>query len=199
VPLEWIVSVYEATLAATQAGIAVVAAAGNGGENLDAPEFNGRFDRQLFNSGAIIVGAGSKEQARLEFSCYGSRLDLQGWGREVTTTGYGHLFGTSSTNFYTNQFSGTSSASPLVAAAVAAVQGHLKASGRPVMTAAEVAALLKSTGSPQTANVSEWIGPLPNPARRLRRTGRGAAAATQRNHRDSGCSHAGGRELVGRP
>lgn len=162
VPLEWVQSVFDATLAATMAGRIVVAAAGNGGQNLDGPEFLGRFDRGVRNSGAIIVGAGNSLHARLAFSCYGSRIDLQGWGGSVTTTGYGWLYGSSLMDYYTSGFSGTSSASPIVTAAVAAVQGRRKARGQPVLTAAQMAQLLRATGSPQTGDTAQRIGPFPN-------------------------------------
>ncbi len=162
VPLEWDLSVFDATLLLTQAGTIVVAAAGNGNQNLDAPEFEGRFDRSLFDSGAIIVGAGDSLHARLGFSTYGSRVDLQGWGANVTTTGYGDLFGASNVDFYTAGFGGTSSASPIVAAAAAAVEGFVKAETGTVLSSADLGNLLKDTGTPQTGNLAENIGPFPN-------------------------------------
>lgn len=162
VPLEVLQSVFDATRAATLAGRVVVAAAGNGGQDLDAPEMNGLFDRNLRDSGALIVGAGSPQHARLSFSCYGSRVDVQGWGQTVTTTGYGGLFGSSMNDYYTATFSGTSSASPIVASAAAAVQGRRKARGLPVLTSVQMRTLLRSTGSPQTGNLSQSIGTYPN-------------------------------------
>ena len=50
-------AIWDLTKAATDAGIIVVAAAGNGGVNLDATSFNNYNARG--DSGAIIVGAGS--------------------------------------------------------------------------------------------------------------------------------------------
>jgi hypothetical protein len=77
-------------------------------------------------------------------------VDAQGWGREVTTTGYGNLQGgTNEDVWYTDTFSGTSSASPIVVGALAAVQGMLQAAGRPLMTPASARRCLRSTGSPQ--------------------------------------------------
>ena len=53
-------------------------------------------------------------------------VDAQGWGREVTTTGYGDLQGGPDEDvWYTDQFSGTSSASPIVVGALGCVQGML--------------------------------------------------------------------------
>jgi serine protease len=163
VPLEWIQSVFDATLAATLAGRIVVAAAGNGKEDLDAPELLGRFDRSVRNSGAIIVGASAySSRSRLTFSSYGSRVDLQGWGQAVFTTGYGDIFGSSELDFYTRVFGGTSSAAAIVAVAVAAVQGCRRAQGEQVLSAAEMVDVLRSTGTPQTGNTAEHIGPFPD-------------------------------------
>jgi hypothetical protein len=127
VPLEWIPSVYDAVRAATSAGIVVVEAAGNGAVDLDGPALGGRFDPAVRHSGALIVGAGSAARTRLWFSSYGARLDVQGWGQGVATTGYGGLYGTSKGNWYTGTFGGTSSASAIVAATVAGLQGYVQA------------------------------------------------------------------------
>lgn len=162
VPLEVLQSVFDATRAATLAGRIVVAAAGNGAQNLDAPEMGGLFDRNLRDSGALIVGAGSPLHARLSFSCYGSRVDVQGWGQTVTTTGYGGLFGSGLNDYYTSTFSGTSSASPIVASAAAAVNGRRKARGLPVLSSVEMRTLLRNTGSSQTGDLSQNIGTYPN-------------------------------------
>ena len=116
VPVEWDPAVFDAIRVVTQAGVIVVEAAGNGGENLDGADFQGRFDRSRFDSDAIIVGAGTQAHARSSFSSYGSRVDLQGWGCCVTSTGYGDLFeGGSRATRYTAVFAGTSSASAMVA------------------------------------------------------------------------------------
>lgn len=162
IPLEWVASVYDAVRLATQAGRVVVEAAGNGGSNLDSPLYGGRFDRNQFNSGAIIVGAGNGENARLSFSTYGSRVDVQAHGTAVTTTGYGDLFGSTPNDQYTATFSGTSSASAIVSAGVTVLQGYQKYRGRPVLTSLGMASLLKSTGSPQAGSTTEHIGPKPN-------------------------------------
>jgi len=96
------------------------------------------------------------DRSRLDFSNYGSIVDAQGWGREVTTTGGRHdnpgdlQGGTDENKWYTDRFSGTSSASPIVVGAVGCCQGALKAVGRPLLTPADVRDLLRTTGSPQT-------------------------------------------------
>lgn len=164
VPAEWAQSVFDATKLLTQLGVVVVATGGNGGENLDAPEFQGRFNRSVRDSGAIIVGAGSSaNRSRLSFSVYGSRVDLQGWGQNITTTGSnGNLQGGNVNVRYTRSFGGTSGAGPIVTGAVAALQSHLKATNRPLWTAKQLGDLLKATGTPQGGDTSQRIGPLPD-------------------------------------
>ncbi|WP_146605734.1 OmpL47-type beta-barrel domain-containing protein, partial [Micromonospora craterilacus] len=168
VPIEWMQSAFDATVLLTQLGVTVVATGGNGGENLDGPEFLGRFNRSVRDSGAIIVGAGSNTtRERLSFSVYGSRVDLQGWGQNITTTGSnGNLQGgTTPANInirYTRSFGGTSGAGPIVTSAVVAIQSYLKATDQEVWSAAQIAELLKETGTPQGGNTVQQIGPLPN-------------------------------------
>ena len=157
-------------------GVIVVEAAGNGSVNLDQPGCNRLFDRSYRDSGAIIVGAGDPGQhARLSFSSYGSRVDVQGWGGSVTTAGYGAAFDPGDIRQrYTHSFGGTSSASPIVTGAVLALQGALKARGLALATPAEIRETLVVTGTPQTG--TEHIGPLPDIRAALDRllTNRGA-------------------------
>lgn len=171
-PLEFWTDDFAAIRYAVIKGVIVVEAAGNGGENLDNSFYNNRpngfpntwknpFNLANPSSGAVMVGAGApppgthgrdhgSDRSRLSFSNHGARLDVQGWGREVTTCGYGDLQGGSSENlWYTDRFSGTSSASPIVVGALACVQGVLKARGRIPLSPARARQLLRSTGSPQ--------------------------------------------------
>lgn len=173
IAIEWWPDDYDAIRFAVTKGVVVVEAAGNGAENLDDPVYNTRpagfpadwrnpFNRSQRDSGAVVVGAGAPppgthnrnhgpDRSRLDFSNYGSAVDAQGWGREVTTAGYGDLQGGSNENlWYTDTFSGTSSASPIVVGAVACVQGALKARGRIPLSPARARDLLRSTGSAQT-------------------------------------------------
>ncbi|WP_224248227.1 immunoglobulin-like domain-containing protein [Hyalangium gracile] len=172
VPSEWYKPWYDAIKAAVAANKVVVAAAGNGGQNLDAPIYStGNGGHYPFlpqnDSGAIIVGAGQSPvygpsaRAAHSFSNYGSTVDLQGWGDRVTTTGYGGLYSSEGVNrWYTGTFSGTSSATPIVAGAVASVQGASIAAGQGVLSPSAMRSLLLSTGTPQAG--SNHIGPLPN-------------------------------------
>jgi hypothetical protein len=169
-PVEWYSPVFDSIATATALGIVVVEAAGNVAVDLDAPACAGWFDRNVRDSGAIIVGAGKPDShTRLSFSTYGSRVDLQGWGESVATAGYGALFDPGDVRQrYTAYFSGTSSASPIVVGAVAAVQGALLAQGMDPLAPAEIRELLVSTGTAQPEPDAQTpIGPLPNIAAAL--------------------------------
>jgi Subtilase family len=153
-------------------GVIVVEAGGNGAENYDDPLYNSRptgfpvtwtnpFNLANPQSGAIIVGAGAPppgthgrnhgaDRSRLDFSNYGVRVDVQGWGREVTTAGYGNLQGGSNEDlWYTDTFSGTSSASPIIVGAIANLQGALRAANKTLLTPATARDILRNTGSSQ--------------------------------------------------
>ena len=161
-PAELDPSVWLVVKSGTDAGVIVVAAAGNGTQDLDSPvyaEYRSRGD-----SGAIIVGAGSASTAHepLWFSTYGNRVNVQGWGESVVTTGGGDLAqpGGDVNQSYTSGFNGTSSASPIVAASVAALQSYAVSRLGRRLTPLEMRNLLIQTGTPQGAGVH--IGPLPN-------------------------------------
>lgn len=79
-----------------------------------------------------MVGAGSSSfpHERMWFSNYGSRIDVYGWGENVDTTTAEQS--RSAVNLYTSSFSGTSSASPIIAGAATLVQSIAKENlGRP--------------------------------------------------------------------
>ena len=164
VPAEYDEPVWDLTRAASDYGIVIVAAAGNGNENLDDPGYTSYMNRG--NSGAIIVGAGTPDtdHDRVSFSTYGSRVDLQGWGYDVFSTGYGDAF---TINGDFNQrytyFSGTSSATPIVASCVINLQSYYYSlSGGYYLDGAQLREILQLTGIPQGTNVTGNIGPLPD-------------------------------------
>jgi Subtilase family len=172
IAIEWWPDDFDAIRYANSRGILVVEAAGNGAENLDDGIYSVRppgfpaswtnpFNRSNRDSGAVVVGAGAPppgthgvswgaDRSRLDFSNYGALIDAQGWGREVTSTGYGDLQGGGDARiWYTDRFSGTSSASPIVVGVLGALQGALRAAGKTPMTPATARAWLRATGSPQ--------------------------------------------------
>lgn len=188
IAVEWWPAVFDAIRFAVSRGIVVVEAAGNGRQDFDDPIYEIRpsgFPASWRNplrstgpdSGAVIVGAGAPPpgtngrdhgpaRSRLAFSNWGARVDVQGWGREVVTSGYGFLQGgTNEDLWYTDQYNGTSSAAPMLAGVVAAYQGMMAAgSGR--RSPNQVRDRLRTTGSPQQdapgRPVTQHIGNLPD-------------------------------------
>ena len=175
-PAEWDKDVFDATKVAVGNKIVVVATVGNGNVDLDSPQCNGRFgSNPAQDSGAIIVGAGGSgsgaagcgpARQKLDDSSFGSRVDVHGWGECVWTTGIGDGHKNAAdpqdiNTFYTAIFSGTSSAGPFVAAAVANIQGiAMKRFGFP-LDPEVVRKLLTDTGLPQLGEGGR-IGPLVN-------------------------------------
>lgn len=176
-PLEGYPLWFDAIANATAQGIIVVEAAGNGGVDLDSAACGGWFDRSVRDSGAIVVGSGDPgDRSRLAHSAYGSRLDVQGWGTGVVSAGYGDLFDPGDLRQrYTASFSGTSSASAIVAGAAASVQGAVLAHGLPPLDPGEMRDLLVATGTPQSG--ADLIGPLPDIVAALGTLGIAAAPA----------------------
>ncbi|MGD0042206.1 MAG: S8 family serine peptidase, partial [Isosphaeraceae bacterium] len=180
--------------AAVAKGIVVVEAAGNGDEDYNAPVFQGTGLQT--DSGAIVVGAGvpptnyfdyfgfgagkpgyseiGTPRSRIWFSNYGKIVNVQGWGWHVTTLGYGDLQGRARENvWYTLRFSGTSSASPIVAAAAACIQGRATVLKGSPLTPSDLRDVLIKSGTPQEPGpgvpLSQHIGPLPDLSRAFAR------------------------------
>ncbi len=187
IPIEWWLNyypngqsfngVYAAIQTAVANGIHVVEAGGNGGAPTTYVGFNTDAISWYGNSGAIIVGAGGAypggtrpaapegDLEKVDYSSYGSHYSLQGWGENVVTTGYSDLYSAEGKNlWYTSQFAGTSSASPVVAGAVACCVGYWKATGKPVanLTPQLLRDILVNTGTPQIMPPNYHIGPRPD-------------------------------------
>ncbi len=163
-PAELDLAVWTVVKNGTDAGVVVVGAAGNGDQNLDSSPYVPYMNRG--DSGAIIVGAGSSTTAhnKLSFSTYGSRVNVQGWGQNVFTLGYGSYaqHGGDKKQRYTSTFGGTSSASPFIAAAAASLQSIAEQHRNRRLTPLEVRAVLIDTGIPQGSG--GHIGPFPDMA-----------------------------------
>merc|ERR1719362_1273097 len=163
-PAELSQSIWNIVKMGADAGVVVVAAAGNGNRNLDGSQdaaYRARGD-----SGSIIIGAGTPSHSKASFSTNGSRVDVQAWGDwTVMTSGYGKCTGFTNSNTpgyrYTSGFAGTSSASAITAAALTLFQSWaLKELGAP-LTPLRLRDILRSTGHPQRGGGGN-IGPHTN-------------------------------------
>jgi hypothetical protein len=142
---------------ATALGVVVVEAAGNGGFNLDnvtdsagksflkRRDANGAANPDFRDSGAIMVGASSRQTPHLrwdttthqstadaclapesDFSNFGTRIDCYAWGECVETLGDGGQG--NSTNNATPIFGGTSAAAAIIAGVAVLTQSIAAAS-----------------------------------------------------------------------
>jgi subtilisin family serine protease len=175
IPVEYWLAEFDAIQTATSRGLNVVEAAGNGHVNLDHANYGGLFNRAYRDSGAIMVGARARAcQCKTCFSNYGSRLDVCAWGEQVFTTGGGDVRVRGAEGdprqWYTSGFSGTSSASAIVAGAVASlvgIQKHNLTKGAALhgvhrLNPVELRTLLQVTGRPLSHPETGWIGPTVN-------------------------------------
>ncbi len=163
-PCEYTDSIFATVQTATANGVHVFAAAGNGDNNLDSGAYGGKFDRNVRDSGAVMVGASNGSSLdKASFSNFGTRLDAHGWGFNVVTSGYGDLWSEgfpSEPHEYTATFSGTSSATPIVTGSgiiLSAIHRAIFGSDLDPLT---LRSLLTTTGTPQGAGGQ--IGPRPN-------------------------------------
>ncbi|EEM56800.1 MULTISPECIES: putative mucin/carbohydrate-binding domain-containing protein [Bacillus cereus group] len=169
-PVEVHPDIFDAIRVGTDKGIIIIEAGANGSNDLD--NFKDRNGKKILNrnspdfkdSGAIMVGAGSSTvpHKRLWFSNYGSRLDVYGWGENVDTTSANPSQNT--TNLYTSTFSGTSSASPIIAGAATSIQGIAKEHRGFPYTPAELRNILSNpnTGTKSQDPWNDRIGVLPD-------------------------------------
>ncbi|WP_424186900.1 S8 family serine peptidase [Actinokineospora sp. G85] len=179
-PWEVDAAVYDQVVLATAAGITVVEAAGNRGNDLGdltrpyAATLMGRPD-----SGAIMVGAGEPPaqagtmctdpkpaRSAASFTTYGSRVDVQAHGACIASLGTPSEKDftpteTDPNKMYWKHMSGTSGAAPIVVGAAGAVQSIAKQSGTP-LTPLQLRQLLKRTGNPQNPGETKHVGPQPD-------------------------------------
>ncbi|HDR7163703.1 TPA: S8 family serine peptidase [Bacillus cereus] len=169
-PVEVHPDIFDAIRVGADKGIIIIEAGANGSNDLD--NFKDRNGKKILNrnspdfkdSGAIMVGAGSSTvpHKRLWFSNYGSRLDVYGWGENVDTTSANPSQNT--TNLYTSTFSGTSSASPIIAGAATSIQGIAKEHRGYPYKPAELRNILSNpnTGTQSQDPWNDRIGVLPD-------------------------------------
>jgi hypothetical protein len=162
-PMEWVQVNYDVIFTGVFAdGVVCVEAGANGSQDLDDPIWGGVFDRNVRDSGAIMVAAGTPYERIAElFTNYGSRMDAHAWGSQIITTGYGDLYTEGPlTTEYTGTFGGTSGASPMVTGSALCLQGIAKARyGRP-MSPIALRSLITTTGIPHLGELP--IGPRPD-------------------------------------
>lgn len=177
--------IHDAIKYAVNKGIIVLQAAGNGNTNL-----NTTSQMPSDDNGSIMVGNGSINQVRIKTgmsavngSNYGRRVNVQAWGDTVVATlgtwswsgvnpisgFHGETFGNSDHRAYCYQFSGTSSALPIVSGVCAVIQSFAKDSLGYTLTSQEMRDLLIKSGHPQdSSTVSGHIGPIPDAERAIK-------------------------------
>jgi hypothetical protein len=175
VPAEYDLLVWNLTKALTDSGRIVVAAAGNGYQNLDSSDYQTYMN--YGDSGAIIVGGGTANTTHAIYppyvvsgitytSTYGTRVDVQGWFENVRSTGAipGSGFTLIGSDFNQSYmtFTGTSSATAQLGGAVTVLQSYYKSQTNNTLTSQQMRTILKNTGIPQGGDISKNIGPFPN-------------------------------------
>jgi serine protease len=163
-PMEWLQVNYDVIWTSVWGrGVVCVEAGANGSQNLDDPGWGGVFDRNQRDSGAIMVAAGTPTGRVAEsFTNYGSRMDVHAWGSQIVTTGYGDLYdGGTLQTLYTDEFGGTSGASPMIVGSSLCLQGIAKEHLGYPLRPEQLRAVLHDTGIPHLDPFKE-IGPRPD-------------------------------------
>ncbi len=160
VPMEYWQAEFDAIALASANCVTVVEAGGNGSSNLDHPIYGRAFDRTFRNSGALLVAASTATtRVPMCFTNQGTRMDFHAWGELVVTTGWGDFWGSGPNDWYTARFAGTSSATPIIAGAAAAIQGAQKGYGQPPLAPENILNILHRGATPSNGGK---IGPMPN-------------------------------------
>lgn len=152
-PVDYPQAEFDAVNIATLLGITYCFGAANSNTDLGDPAIYGtRYAPGAADSGGVIVGArNSTNSDKIGFSNYGSRVDCSAWGENITSAGYGDLFGPGPQQLYTAGFGGTSGAGPLVAACAAAISGIVREQDDTLLTPFQIRDLLRSIGTAQGA------------------------------------------------
>ena len=161
-------------------GMIVVEAAGNGdsqgvGRNLDDwhdPVTGRKLSRAPANdSGALLVSAccsavqPPQAHVRMSWANYGSRVDCYAWGENVYTAGGdGSLTQPEPDRdlWYTDSFSGTSSASAIIAGAAILLQCLAVRKAGQRLTPTQIRTLLSGTGTSIVNTTGQKIGIMPD-------------------------------------
>jgi serine protease len=174
-PIETVDLNFETLRLASALGMIVIEAGGNGTNNGGLPALNlnafAKAGLQILNpvsadfrdSGAVIVAAASSAapHTRLTWSTFGARIDCYAWGENVNTASSNAA---QSTNLYTGIFSGTSSASPIIAGAALCVQGAYEAANGIRLSPGQMRTILSDAvvnTPPSPTEVTE-MGVMPN-------------------------------------
>lgn len=173
-PIIWRKTIYDVIGLATSLGIVVCAAAGNHNIDLDDPKFdiNHRPFNPDYSCGGVIVGGCTHDFKPIAFTSYGQIVKVSAFAENVPSTGYknspygsGTIYygGTFDTSYF--NFSGTSAATPFVAACIALIQSHRKKRGLPTYNGFEIQDLLYNTGkdcSGYNGDTYKRIGKFPD-------------------------------------
>jgi len=127
-------------------GFIVIEVAGNGNTNLDRNNLDKLMP--IDYTGAIMVAAMTENgRYRAGNSNYGKRIDANGWGQNIVTTGFGDLYkGDGINEYYTETFGGTSGATPMVAGVAAILQGIYRHYTGNSLTSREIKNMLRNQG-----------------------------------------------------
>jgi serine protease len=166
IAMEYWTAEFNAVLANSANGRTCIEAAGNGSMDLDWAGYGNAFNLGFRDSGAIVVGAGTSGSVHNPecWTNHGSRISAQGWGDGVYAAAYGDLFNPAGDDQdYTAGFSGTSSASPIVAGAAMSLALIHRGQTGSYMSPWDVRGRLTINGTPQ-GPTDTWkeINVLPN-------------------------------------
>ena len=170
-------------LAVSAHNLVVIAAAGNGGVDLDTyispqgasagKQVLKRSSNDFQDSGSIMVGSATSTLPHRRMntmenqSNFGSRIDCYAWGENVATCGAAILpdMNTHANRWYRTEYNGTSAATPIVAGAATLLQSIQKASSGAPLWGLRMRALLSDPAfgtAPSPSVAAAKIGVMPD-------------------------------------